>query len=284
MSLSVETPESPRLDYAPGAPLRRRKRVRRVGALIVLLALVFPVYRYSPPVYRRMVLLYEQHRCLAYTAPADAIVYDEASPTTAARATQSGYSMLTVRLWTASVSAAVRQPAELVVFAPNLPPVVAARPSIGVGGRALPRSGAVPTGGVLFLHELRNKSGHRRLVVVQRTPTEVGPFAYPFGLEVALYEPATFRAPARYAGTSPPVTFIDHLSGIIPLIPIRPLRFYAGQVDPADAGHFTIRYELEGQAGVVDGRLNDTGDDLIVRIVSGPATRPSLWTTFAEQQ
>lgn len=278
------TAATAQLEYAPGAPLRRRKRVRRIVTLILLLALMFPAYRYGPPAYRRIFLLYEQHRCLTYTAPADEIVYDEASSTTAARATQPGYSMLTVRLWTASVSAAVRQPTELIAFAPNLPPVVAAQPGISSGGRALPRSGAVPTGGVLFLHDLRNKAGHRRLAVVQRTPTEVGPFPYPFGLEVALYEPATFRAAARYAGTSPPVTYIDNLSGLIPLIPIRPLRFYAGQVDAGDAGHFTIRYELEGQPGVVDGRLNDTGDDLILRIVSGPATRPSLWTTFAVQQ
>jgi hypothetical protein len=272
------------LEYAPGAPLRRRKRVRRVVTLIVLLALLFPAYRYGPPAYRRMVLLYEQHRCLAYTAPADEIVYDEASSTTASRATQPGYAMLTVRLWRASVSAAVRQPAPLVAFAPNLPPAGTAQPGMTSGGRILPRSGAIPTGGVLFVHELRNKAGHRRLAVVQRTPTESGPFAYPFGLEVALYEPATFRAPARYVGTQPPVTYIDMLSGINPLIPIRPLRFYAGQVDSADPAHMTIRYELDGQQGVVDGRLNDTGDDLILRVVSGPATKPSLWTTFAVQQ
>jgi hypothetical protein len=278
------TAASAQLEYAPGAPLRRRKRIRRVVTLILLLALVVPAYRYGPPAFRRIVLLYEQHRCLAYAAPADEIVYDEASPTTPARATQPGYAMLTVRLRTASVSAAVRQPAELVAFAPNLPPVVAAQTGIGSGGRILPRSGALPTGGVLFLHELRNKAGHRRLAVVQRTPSEVGPFPYPFGLEVALYEPATFRAPPRYAGKSPPVTYIDNLDGIIPLIPIRPLRFYAGQVDPADASHFTIRYELDGRTGDVDGRLTDTGDDLILRIVSGPATKPSLWTTFAVQQ
>jgi hypothetical protein len=36
-------------------------------------------------------------------------------------------------------------------------------------------------------------------------------------------------------------------------------RVYAGQSDPADASHFTIAYDLDGQAGVVDGWLKPDG-------------------------
>jgi hypothetical protein len=35
------------------------------------------------------------------------------------------------------------------------------------------------------------------------------------------------------------------------------VRIYAGQVDPDDAAHFTIRYEMWGRSDVLDGRLDD---------------------------
>jgi hypothetical protein len=41
-----------------------------------------------------------------------------------------------------------------------------------------------------------------------------------------------------------------------PKIPPR-VRVYAGQIDPQDASHFTIRYEMWGQSDVLDGWLND---------------------------
>lgn len=37
------------------------------------------------------------------------------------------------------------------------------------------------------------------------------------------------------------------------------LRIFAGQADPADAAHFTIGYELDGKAGVIDGWLKANG-------------------------
>ena len=36
-------------------------------------------------------------------------------------------------------------------------------------------------------------------------------------------------------------------------------RVYAGQVDPNDPSHFTIRYQIWGQEDIVDGRLDNTG-------------------------
>jgi hypothetical protein len=51
------------------------------------------------------------------------------------------------------------------------------------------------------------------------------------------------------------------------------LRLYAGQIDSADASHFTIRYELGGQGGAIDGWLR--GDDSVgLKVREGPATRP----------
>jgi hypothetical protein len=45
------------------------------------------------------------------------------------------------------------------------------------------------------------------------------------------------------------------------------LRFFAGQIDPADPSHFTIGYQVDGQAGTIDGRVRDTG--LVLRPSGG---------------
>ena len=37
------------------------------------------------------------------------------------------------------------------------------------------------------------------------------------------------------------------------------MRFFAGQPDPADASHFTIRYQADGREGVIDGWMKDDG-------------------------
>lgn len=48
------------------------------------------------------------------------------------------------------------------------------------------------------------------------------------------------------------------------------LRLYAGQPDPADASHFTIRYESKGSGGTIDGWLRD-GDSVKLQVRDGPA-------------
>jgi hypothetical protein len=50
-------------------------------------------------------------------------------------------------------------------------------------------------------------------------------------------------------------------AGKIDVPPRDRLRLFAGQPDPADAAHFTIAYDIDGQPGVVDGRLKD--DDTV---------------------
>jgi hypothetical protein len=274
-----------RLEYAPGAPLRRRKRRRRLIAIVLLLGVAAVGYRLGPEGFRRAMVLYRQHRCLAYAPPADQVVYDEASSTTADRAKQAGWVVVNMpRPWGTITAAAWQAPA-LVDAVADLPPmpVVAAPPSPGSSG-TLARSLGMPSGGTLFLHELRNKAGMRRLAVVQRVPSDGGPFLYPLGLQVAVFEPATFWSRGKNVGRPPVDLPGDTRSGIIPRVPIQPLRFYAGQADPNDPAHFTIRYELAGTAGVLDGRLNETGDDLVLKIVSGPATAPSMWTTWVLPQ
>ena len=282
------TTETQQLEYAPAAPMRRRKIRRRVVWVLLLLAAGYAGMQYGPQAWRRTTFLYAQHRCLSYTAPANQLVYDEGTDTTEANLARAGFTRASAsRQSHPPLVAAVRQARPLVDFAANLPP----GPSITllISGAVqwtpvLNRAQGVPVGATLFCHELRNKAGHRRLVVVQRMPREVGPFVYPFALDVALYAPAGWRRPITNVTKDPVPDHTAKMSGVNPLIPAHPLRFWAGQIDPADPGHFTIRYELGGVGGIVDGWLNDAGDDVVIKIASGPAMRPSLWSTYLARQ
>jgi len=49
----------------------------------------------------------------------------------------------------------------------------------------------------------------------------------------------------------------------VPITPGHQLRLFGGSPDPADASHFTIPYELDGQPGVIDGWLGS--DSLVLR-------------------
>jgi hypothetical protein len=53
--------------------------------------------------------------------------------------------------------------------------------------------------------------------------------------------------------------------------PTEDLRFYAGQPDPIDPSHFTMRYNLKGQPGIIDAHLNNAGDNITIKVRSGPA-------------
>jgi hypothetical protein len=61
------------------------------------------------------------------------------------------------------------------------------------------------------------------------------------------------------AGAAPPVS-IEYG---------RKLRIFAGQADPADGSHFTIPYQLDGNAGTIDGRVRDDG--IVLRPREGAA-------------
>ena len=263
------------LDYAPAPPLLRRKRGRRIFLLIVLLLMEYPAYRYGPPAYRRTRLLSLQHRCLTHSPPADQVVYDEDSPTTAAHMADPSYlAVYPNPVWLGQVpsaskkSIAMRRARELQNVLPYLPPPVKL-PNYG------PSLAACAT---LFMHELKTSKGMRRLVIVVRSPSGYGPYDYPFDLVPVLLQPATLTTLARAVAPKRQLSIIDWLGPAGPP-PSHNLRFYAGQLDPADPAHFTISYDLEDGRGIIDARLNDAGDDITITIRSGPATIPSYWST-----
>ena len=48
------------------------------------------------------------------------------------------------------------------------------------------------------------------------------------------------------------------------------LRIYAGQPDPADPAHFTIRYALDGLQGTMEGRVEGSAG-IRITVKDGPA-------------
>jgi hypothetical protein len=59
----------------------------------------------------------------------------------------------------------------------------------------------------------------------------------------------------------------------LPLVPLGPqqvARFYAGQIDPNDDGRLTIKYEIDGVPGTIEGKLA-ADSSIALRVLDGPA-------------
>ena len=96
---------------------------------------------------------------------------------------------------------------------------------------------------LLFQHEMTTASGMRVLVAVQWDDS-----TNRRQLIATMLKPGTLsRHPLPYG---PFVIFMDDGHTLE-----KPLRLFAGQVDPNDDHHFTIRYENARESGALDGRL-----------------------------
>jgi len=225
------------LDYAPPEPGWRRKRFQRkfiwtlIGILVVILA---------PTILKQAQVLWWQHQCLQYTAPADQIVYDE-GPDLSQRLTEPG--MTKSIMMPMSVPVSVRP----VRCWDQLHKLV-------------DRWASSAPSAVLYLHRGQTPSGAERVVVVTLKSRDPG------GLAFQCWElpPATPVQGIKY-----------HSTGYVFSIPwdkgTNPLQLYAGQPDPNNPSHFTIRYNLGGQQGTIDGFL---GIGVTLRVKDGPAKLP----------
>jgi hypothetical protein len=128
------------------------------------------------------------------------------------------------------------------------------------------------TGGTLFLHERRTRAGERRLIAVDAVSMI---FPRTLQLQANVFGPAIGMAPAQRKSAVVRVLNFPFDAD--------EMRIYAGQPDPADASHFTMRYEIGNRHGLIDGWLRD--DDTVViepreqsptqPAPSSPATSPS---------
>lgn len=143
---------------------------------------------------------------------------------------------------------------------------------------------------VLFLHDRRTPAGHDRAVLLVAYPGDDGAGATPeppWGRVIWFWYAMVDLAAWSGKPTLPPPPPKPGMGGP-PLGPDpphpatrgygvwrfpphwerfqRPIRLFAGQPDADDPTHFTIGYEYDGQAGTIDGYLQDAGPDRRERI------------------
>jgi hypothetical protein len=104
--------------------------------------------------------------------------------------------------------------------------------------------GPMPPLSTCFLHERQSKKGECKLISIEQ-----GPEGDVDNFWVSVFSP---RFDQRGQGTGMAYGTIVHPGG--------DLRVYAGQPDPNDPAHFTIRYTSNGEAGTIDGRLDADGN------------------------
>lgn len=242
MSQLIEqrTTEPVLLNYGRAAAWYRRWRWRKIILWAVIACVVGAVAIYWEPVRRKSKVLYHQRHCLDYSLPQTQVVYEE-DPAAMGKLLAMGKNFETlVPMHQWSHQAVVNRPECWRLYA-----------------KAGFRWGVIPDAPILFLHELQNKAGMKRLVCVWLSCKAR------FDVETEVIEPAGFTTPpAVVSQVQPPIVGWfpapdnQQRNGI--------MRFYCGQVSAADPSRFTINYEWDSKKGSVSGRLSDEGNKVIL--------------------
>jgi len=207
---------------------------------VLLLGVTIFAVRLGPQAGERAVLLYHQRGCLNYTAPPDQVVFDSDPARVVKLANDPNFVISGGRAFR-------RSPEDWLALSRELP------------------SGFSPPAALLFMHELRAPGCAPRLVVIEQGGNSANPeyFLVPGGFDHRVLEPAGIQH-ALNDVTGP-------CSGNTPLAPSSrsAFRIYAGQPDPADPSHFTIRFTADGVTRVVNGHLKADGS-LDMRGLYGP--------------
>lgn len=246
------TTDAAQLAYAP--PPRRRwwRRKRVVLSLLLFLAIgLFCGYRfggeYWQPYWQQLGYLYWQDRSMRWAPAADFVVYEEDDVRAPVLRTQPGYDR--VSSMGAPTSAGLAGPP-----AGHIPPPL---------NKIRPGNGGSWTS-MCFVHGRYTPAGEKRLAVVgyQVTPLSDGSGRYIeiYGSGKTL---ATLKPGSTIDGGSPHKLYIY-------VERADRLRVFAGQADRDDLTRFTMRYEVNGNGGTIEGRLADDGT-FRLKILDGPA-------------
>jgi hypothetical protein len=266
--------DSLQLDYAPppGGPSRRTARRWLIAALAVV-ALVAAA-NWLPDLVTRARLVWIQDRCATFAYPPGAVIYDSDPANRAALLKDaSNYVPLDdTTIWLAP-AVARREPPPWT----NLKSVLFGNRPFWPPGPAAPKA---------LLHSLRNGLGQESIVAIIIAPDVPGrsvprrwsgtpvvpvnpvdpdapqPTGKTLGVVAALVRPGDRDNPPAWDGNG---TFLHGNFD-----PTRRLRFFAAQLDPLNPAHFTLPYEMDGQAGTIDGTYQPDGD-VVMTIRDGPA-------------
>ena len=218
----------------------------RAAVLVLVLALFCAGYGWGPAAWHQSRVLYWQRQCLNYRPDANDVVYEE-EPSAAGRLLARGSNYTAYPLARRSPPAA-RMPVNAAALIP------------ACWTRLSTLSGTSPVwhdaGAVVFLHECISPAGNRRLVMVRYFPEPdkfASNFYHDYNFDYDLLTPATWSSPPCRAAPWFSMSAVQTGSPRHPPL----VRMYAGQADPHDPSHFTIRYRMWGQEDVLDGKLDD---------------------------
>ncbi|MDB5174097.1 MAG: hypothetical protein JWN51_2870 [Phycisphaerales bacterium] len=216
----------------PGS--RRGIPARRWIMLSLAVVILWTIYEYHTDAANAFRYFYWKHQWATCTMPGDLVIIDS---NVQGPICQSGYETIAPML--------TQHPRSREMF---------------------PYPDSIPGGtGTVFLHQCISASGRIRIVCV-----DVGgcDFIHPGGksrtmqMGLCAYEPHLLQSRAANGWVS--FTFPSANPWFIKCPITGRLRLFAGQVDPNDSAHFTIRYDFDGMPGVLNCTLMD--DDTI-RIV-----------------
>ena len=183
----------------------------------------------------------DQRRCFNYRASPQQIVYEEDQVSARKLLDASGYRPLRVGSLT------------FAIFRPRL-------------GRSVEHLFENPSATMLFMHERASPNGRKCLVTVEyRVDTYFGSAAEYY---CRVWSPDWSKTTPLLSSNVRPYPAVRRDQSV-------PLQFYAGQPDPADPTHFTIRYTMGEKQGVIHGFVKDTGNgEFDVRLNSPQGLMP----------
>lgn len=218
--------------------------------------------QFGPDAFNRTRLLWVQSRCASFEFPKDTVVFDSDPSTNAALlADPDNYVAVTdAQVW--PLTGVARREPDCWVSLKNI---------LFAGRRFWPPGPAAPKA---MVHLLRNRNGVERLVAIIVAPSPPpSPNANPIysspsmGVVAAIVKPGDWNVSPRWDGNS---TFLRD-----PFQAAHRLRFYSADLDPNDPGRFTLRYEMDGTKGMIDGKLEDDATVSLKLRDTPAATQPA---------
>jgi hypothetical protein len=240
LSVCVNMSTTP-LEYAPPLPLLKRKRTRRVIAIVLILAITITAYvqrRNIEFYYRQAQLLRAQRAWRNFSPPPTQVVYDDDAVNVAA------------------LNALLAQPHYKRMQFPHGSAVVWNPPEFD---ELWFRTTGRPPGttAVLFMRERLTPAGERFILTCEFTsmgygiPIATGSTGSPMAMiHINEIRPATWRRRLqRRNGVGRPLPAEIQRA----IEAGKHLRIFAGQADPNDPTHYTIRCEIDGVERILDG-------------------------------
>jgi hypothetical protein len=216
------------LPYAQPLPWYRGPRARAMVVRMVIVGAILCGVLWAFRLAQQIDFLFVQRHLMRYTMPADRIVLAAGTPDAQQLLGTPGYHRL---------AGGILDTSGLLHVAAHNPP------------KDVPLFWS-PNETYVFLHARRSPGRHERLlsvVVGLQRPFEPG-----LGYDLT----ALAQAPGNLIlGSRPTPCSQFGSSGGANIRFTNSLRIFAGQPDPNDESHFTIRYELDGKSNVIDGWL-----------------------------